>query len=440
MSKRSLSEEEEIPLHSESESTRMKRQQKLDLRLSNDNGTHHNSRASILALAAQADSLIDCLKLVKESSGSIKSNSDLGVVKELEARLASISRLVVPEFQYFAKCNLDEKAPRNHSVDDFDKQKFENTVQNACVIGTVTVDAWTASDVPDALPPLPPVYDKSLEEAAFTHPGISQWQHYERLEWLGDAYLELLASILISQTFPKLSSGRCSQMRERLIRNTTLADYFRQYGLQSRAKLPTDLGRAAGRGRSNDKDIVKTQADMFEAYTAAAIISDPTDGLSNVIQWLRRLWAMSIQEDLEKLEKEEPTKSTPTQMKDNDAAEPATNTSVATETATKKLSPKEELAALIVVKGVWLHYEPLKCNKKEKNSGLPLLAAGAYLDGWGETHVLLGTGTALNLKEAGQKAAAEALRNKKLINHYSSKKRQFMKIKAEVEAAAIGVV
>lgn len=423
MSKRLLSEEEKILHHGEQDSRDTKRQQKSDIRLSTENGSSHGCLAAFLALSSQADNLIDCLQLIKERSGRINSDGDVSIVQDLVDRLSEIVPTIVPQLQYLSNRIPNEGAPAHDSGRNSYRAKFESTIQNARVTGTVSVDAWTSSDIPDALPPLPPVLDESLEEAAFTHPGRSQWQHYERLEWLGDAYLELLASILISQTFPTLSSGRCSQMRERLIRNTTLADYFRQYGLHSRAKLPNDLGRAVGRGRSNDKDIIKTQADMFEAYTAAAIISDPTNGLSTVIQWLRRLWATTIKEDLQSLKKEQ-TSSITTSATGADAV-PAT---VAPDDGPKKLCPKEELAALIVVKGVWLRYETLKCNKKDKNSGLPLHAVGAYFDGWGETHKLLGTGTALSVKEAGQKAATDALQNKKLMKFFGGKKREYKEV------------
>ena len=46
---------------------------------------------------------------------------------------------------------------------------------------------------------------------------------YERLEFLGDAYLELFASRLIFHHFPTLAAGQQSQVRELLVKNAAIA-------------------------------------------------------------------------------------------------------------------------------------------------------------------------------------------------------------------------
>lgn len=232
--------------------------------------------------------------------------------------------------------------------------------------------------------------------------------------------MELIATVLIEKTFQKLSSGRLSQMRERLIRNTQLAEYFREYGLQSRARLPADLANRAdpGRGSSKDKDLQKTQGDMFEAYVAAVIQSDPVSGLGNAVKWLKALWARTLQEDIQKAESK--TGAQP-DLSGQGGQRPTTKT------------PKEELSTQIVVKGIVIHYESMPCTKKDKHHNLPMFAVGAYLDGWGETHKLLGVGTALSVKEAGHKAATAALQNKKLLSQYTAKKASFMAARAAGE-------
>jgi ribonuclease-3 len=47
------------------------------------------------------------------------------------------------------------------------------------------------------------------------------------------------------------------------------------------------------------------------------------------------------------------------------------------------------------------------------------------LTGWGEQNRLLGTGTAHGKKDAGMKAAAMAIQNKKTMLMYTEKKRVF---------------
>jgi ribonuclease-3 len=227
---------------------------------------------------------------------------------------------------------------------------------------------------------------------------------------LGDAYLELISTVLIYQTFPRLPSGQCSQIREQLVRNITLADFFRAYNLSSLAQLPPDLAHSApGRGRSADKDLRKTQSDMFEAYLAAVIISDEQNGLPRAIEWVKGLWAEAIRGH---------QKTAPTNSGD-------------------QLSPKSRLANAIVVRGIVLRYEdmPGQKQKKDKILGLQLFTVGVYLTGWGETNKLLGFGTAKNKKDAGQKAALQALENKKMLKVYEQKKKAFVEAQDAARAA-----
>jgi ribonuclease-3 len=287
----------------------------------------------------------------------------------------------------------------------------------------VALTPWVASEIPSSLPPIPKILDKELEDTVFRHPGLGDSRpNYERLEWLGDAYLELMASSLIYQTFDSTPSGRCSQLREILIRNTTLAQYFRDYGLDSKAQLPYDVKRdiSSGRGKSKDKDIIKVQADMFEAYTAAAIISDPENGMANTAAWLKLLWSMTIKDHILRNEKNRVTSTQP--VPDGLATNP-------------NLSAKDILLREIGAKGILIRYEDMPGIGKDRDHGLPLYTIGVFLDGWGERNKLLATGTALKKKEAAQKAAQQALENKKLIKTYKAKKDAFIEARKAAEDA-----
>lgn len=282
-------------------------------------------------------------------------------------------------------------------------------------IPSVAIAPWKSSDIPKELPPLPKIANPELERQTFHHPGLSGGLGYTRLEWIGDAFLEMIATVIIFMTFTSMPSGRCSQLREQLVRNTTLAEYFRNYGLMSKAKIPPEvLHGSSGRGRSADKDLIKTQGDMFEAYVAAVILSDPDpkSGLTNCANWLRALWSRTIKDQITKAERDAPAAQTLTVQE--------------TSSTTRALTPKEQLASLIVVKGVQIQYKDMPGKKKDKNLNLELFTVGAYLTGWGENEKLLGWGTALSKKEAGQKAAARALESKKQLKVYTSKKEAFL--------------
>jgi ribonuclease-3 len=384
--------------------------------------THHYGKVqpaeNVLADIAAANEALERL----ESSLKSMDQADPSY-SQTKRRVTEMSRKYLPIYQRLASGNDDGD---NHAVNhESPAQNKKHNVAPPPLIPSVSLTPWTSSDIPRELPPLPAIKNPELERQAFQHPGTSGGANYTRLEWLGDAYLELIATAIIFATFPTTSSGRCSQLREQLIRNTTLADYFRQYGLTSKAVLPADVvdNGLSGRGRSSDKDIIKTQGDMFEAYVAAVILSDPEDGLSHCINWLRALWSRTIKDQIIKAERiERDASSNPTQE-----ARPGA----------RAATPKEELAKLIVVKGVRLEYKDMPGKeKKDRNLKLELFTVGVYLTGWGEDNKLLGWASALSKKEAGQKAAARALESKKQMKVYAAKKQAFLEARNMAEQGA----
>ncbi|KAI9372403.1 ribonuclease III domain-containing protein [Aspergillus egyptiacus] len=234
-----------------------------------------------------------------------------------------------------------------------------------------------ASRVPSgSLPPLPPILDSKLERAVLTHPGVSNDHKatYDRLEILGDAYIELIATKLIWNRFREISSGRISQIRELLVKNETLAEYTTNYGIDSKASVPPDYLR-------HPKRWTKTRGDIFEAYVAAVILSHP-DGYSVAEQWLFQLWSP-------KLETVKEFHTSP--------------------------QAKETLAKKIMGKGVKLKYIEEK-DPLQHEGGTETFFIGVYLTGWGWDNKHLGSGQGLNKTIAGNRAAQQALENEELIN------------------------
>jgi ribonuclease-3 len=263
-----------------------------------------------------------------------------------------------------------------------------------------------------------------LKSAAFTHLGINREKDsgkrldYERLEWLGDAYMELLASCFIFQTFGALPVGRCSQMREGLVKNTTLSRYFRMYNMGREAVVPTELKRVRDSVVPDElRDVIKVQGDMFEAFVAAVILSDPIHGVTTAGNWLKALWASTIKQEILEVHRK-PELGQVAELGD----EPS-----------NALPAKVRLAQTIMVKGVVVRYEeqPSKKQLKDKLSGCPIFHVSAFLDGWGETNKFLGSGTGLSKKDAGEKAAQEALLNKKMMKTLEEKKRAYKEAQLE---------
>ncbi|KFZ04881.1 hypothetical protein V501_08887 [Pseudogymnoascus sp. VKM F-4519 (FW-2642)] len=272
---------------------------------------------------------------------------------------------------------------------------------------------WTGASIPTGLPTLPPILSPDLEKSAFTHSGAlptnaGPQDSYERLEWVGDAYIYLLTTLLISKTFPALQPGRCAQLRELCLKNETLASYARQYGFDKRYQIPKDFAARTPQ--------TKILGDVFEAYVAAVIYSDPKNGVEKASNWLKALWAGTLSKEI--LEQDEVNKSLQT------TGPPVVSTT----------SAKQELATQIVSRGIKLLYKDADTPGKDPVTGFPLYTVGVYLEGWGEKNKLLGSGTALGKKEAGAKAAEEALKRDLYV--YREKKRIFDEMnKAKKEAA-----
>lgn len=248
------------------------------------------------------------------------------------------------------------------------------------------------------LPPLPPILDRTLESAAFTHPGSLSCNtaskvniSYDRLEFLGDAYIELMATRLIFPRFPRLTAGKLSQQREMLVKNETLAEYALAYGFDEKAKLPSTYNIS---GKDSRKLWLKTLGDIFEAFVAAVIISNPQSGFQVAEAWLAALWESKL--GLQKRE-------------DTETVDP---------------KAKMHLAAKLMGKGIKINYRDEAPPVEIRQEGKVIFQVGAYLSGWGWQDQHLGSGKGLNKQEAGQKAAADALMNP-LTAQVASVKRDF---------------
>src|SRR5262249_3841407 len=85
----------------------------------------------------------------------------------------------------------------------------------------------------------------------------------ERLEFLGDAVLDLLASEYLLENFPDWSEGQLSKSRARLVNARSLERAARRIGLGEHLRL----GR--GEEKTGGRDKPALLADAFEAVVAA---------------------------------------------------------------------------------------------------------------------------------------------------------------------------
>lgn len=286
----------------------------------------------------------------------------------------------------------------------------------------ISISPWRASQITSTLPPLPLILSPTLEAAVFTHSGVTSSPNasYERLEWIGDAYVELTATLLIAQTFTTYPPGKCATIRESLVKNASLAAYARNYDFHSRARLPPEFatatnssndGAVLGMPKQPRQDRNKVMGDIFEAYVAGVVLSDAEHGVARVAEWLKCLWAPQLKVQIADYEMQH------------------------VRAGAERLSAKEQLHAALQGKDVKLTYRECAPEKKDRETGAPLFSVGVYLDGWGMSDHSLGWGVARGKKEAGAKAARMALENRKLLGRLGS-----LKAKADEERAAIRAV
>ena len=89
---------------------------------------------------------------------------------------------------------------------------------------------------------------------------------YERLEFLGDAVLQLAITRYLYETYPELAEGEMAKVRAAVVDATTLADLGRSFGLGA-AML---LGRGEELTGGRDKDSIL--ADVVEALLGAVYL------------------------------------------------------------------------------------------------------------------------------------------------------------------------
>lgn len=323
---------------------------------------------------------------------------------------------------------LSEQFAKDHSPSDSEPRKSQklngpdarpSVPKELSLPSPASLTAWTLQDIPPdgKFPPLPSVADSLLEKASLTHTGMTAKAidlSYEKLEWIGDAYLYLMSSAFIFQTFPLLSVGRSVQLRERLVKNDTLREYTLSYGLNRRANFPAEFdlhGRSGGSSASN-KVKNKVLGDIFESYFAAIILGNP-GGLEMGTAFIKRVWSVTLASEIRKECK----------AQEQHHCQAAAGIVSAPR---QELNHKVELAKTIGGANIYIDYRQIG-EKKLKDSSAPLYTMGVYLTGWGESDLQLGHGSALSKKDAGQKAAAAALENKKLIKRLAGVRSDFLK-------------
>lgn len=246
---------------------------------------------------------------------------------------------------------------------------------------------------------------------------------YERLEFLGDAYLEVIASRLIFHHFPHLTAGSQSQVRELLVKNETLAEYAKAYRFEDRLALADKERMIEDARNRGNKGLNKVLGDVFEAYIAAIILSDPEDGFAVAEKWLTALWAPKVLNAVNLYH------TLPVALVEGDAADPL---------EAYNPTAKADLQRKILGNDVKLEYEPYRASVELKGDqiGQNRHYIAVYLTGYGHTRKLLGSGEGKNKVEAGNWAATQAIhgKSKALVIECEEKMRESREAKKKRDA------
>ncbi|HEY8448847.1 MAG TPA: ribonuclease III [Bacillota bacterium] len=118
-----------------------------------------------------------------------------------------------------------------------------------------------------------PPRDPALFELALTHPSFAHearddGAHNERLEFLGDAVLDLIVAEVLYRRHPDLPEGDLSRLRAAVVCAPTLARIARRLGLGEHLRLGQGEEASGGRNRTS------VLANALEAFLGALYLSE----------------------------------------------------------------------------------------------------------------------------------------------------------------------
>lgn len=108
-----------------------------------------------------------------------------------------------------------------------------------------------------------PIYITALTHPSYINEHEQNYGDLERLEFMGDAVLQLFVSHLIFKEYPNLKEGEMSLIRSRLVRSDSLCNLAKELRIGDYLILGHGEEKSGGRERKN------ILADAFESLMAA---------------------------------------------------------------------------------------------------------------------------------------------------------------------------
>lgn len=125
----------------------------------------------------------------------------------------------------------------------------------------------------------PTIYIRALRHrSTLSDEKFDSIDSYERLEFLGDAVLDLIVTEIIFDLFPDENEGFLTKLRAKLVKKNTLAMYARKLQLNSLMLLGE---RVRGQGIDQSKSVL---SDLFESLVGALYLDLGYTPTSNFVR------------------------------------------------------------------------------------------------------------------------------------------------------------
>ncbi|MFT8871392.1 MAG: ribonuclease III [Sporolactobacillus sp.] len=127
-------------------------------------------------------------------------------------------------------------------------------------------------------------HDEMLLRQAFTHASYvnehrgGSGENYERLEFLGDAVLELMVSQYLFKHYPELSEGDMTKLRASIVCETGLVQFATSLAFENKIFLGRGEETMGGRRRPG------LLADVFEAFVGALYLDQGITAVGHFLE------------------------------------------------------------------------------------------------------------------------------------------------------------
>ena len=153
--------------------------------------------------------------------------------------------------------------------------------------------------LPATLPILPGIPCDETRRQVFAHSSslvftgnaVDPPQSNERLEFLGDSYLNFCIANILYREFPEHTPGELTALRAGLVSNANLMTWARAYELQNHLVMGYSMAHLHVPERAE-----KLIADLFEAYIGGVLVSNPLNGKGLIDEFLEGLIRPTLDE------------------------------------------------------------------------------------------------------------------------------------------------